>query len=35
MVVLYDNKDHPGEVPRVFDNGVEVNVVHKTGNAWK
>ena len=35
IVVLYDNEEYPGEVTGVFDNDVEVNVMHKTGNAWK
>ena len=35
IVVLYDNEEYPGEVTGVFDNDVEVNVMLKTGNAWK
>ena len=35
VLVSYDHKDYPGEVTAVEDGDIEVNVMHKSGGAWK
>jgi hypothetical protein len=35
VVVGYDGAEYPGEVTLVDNNDIEVNVMHKSGNAWR
>ncbi len=36
VVVVYDGNEYPGEVSAIIDtNGVQVNVMHKSGSGWK
>lgn len=35
VVVQYDGVEYPGEVRSIDTNGVQVNVMHKSGRCWK
>ena len=35
VVVKYEVEDFPGEVTRIENSDVEVNVMHRSANAWK
>ena len=34
-MVQYDGVEYPGEVRSIDINGVQVNVMHKSGSSWK
>ena len=35
VVVKYQSEDFPGEMTRIENSDVEVNVMHRSANAWK
>ncbi len=35
VLVNYDGEEYPGEVTAISDQDIQVNVMHKSGGAWK